>query len=112
MTWLDEIKVTKNRGSRCRGRFFRFGESIFVSSHGSVEVRKSFRLLKKMSCPGCDECRQFDEDLSVCDVDEVIELPDKPVHGKIYELKFVPGVRDWETGILEEWHWTLVKIDE
>ena len=27
-----------------------------MSSYNSIEVRKSLRLLKKMSCPGCDKC--------------------------------------------------------
>jgi hypothetical protein len=27
-----------------------------VSSYNSIEVRKSLRLLKKMSCPGCEKC--------------------------------------------------------
>lgn len=100
----DEIGIPE-----CTGKFFRYSENTFVSSHGSIEIRKSYRLLKRKSCPGCDRCQQFDEDLSCAGLGGLIEFPERPEHGKIYELEFVPGAPDWETGALEEWFWKLVE---
>jgi len=40
----------------CKGLIFRFTSNSFLSKHGSIEDRKSLRLLKKDSCTGCPKC--------------------------------------------------------
>ena len=40
----------------CKGLYWRGSVSTFLSSHRSIEVRKSLRLLKRKSCTGCHKC--------------------------------------------------------
>lgn len=94
----------------CKGRFFRYSKNSFVSSYGSVEIRESYRLLKRRSCLGCSKCQQFDEDLACAGIDGLIEFPKRPEDGKVYELKFVPGVADWD-GVIDDWSWRMEKTD-
>ena len=110
MIWVDDPSFGK-RTKRCKGRVFRYSENMFISSHRSIEIRKSFRLLKKRSCPGCERCFQFDEDLACAGIDGLIEFPKGLEDGKVYELKFVPGVADWD-GVIGDWSWRMEKIDE
>lgn len=41
---------------KCKGLFWRYSESQYLSSHNSIEIKKSLRLLKRKSCSGCPEC--------------------------------------------------------
>jgi len=53
----------------CKGLFWRASVSSFLSSYNSIEVRKSLRLLKRKSCPGCKKCdwlwEYFSEDIPI-----------------------------------------------
>lgn len=96
----------------CKGIFFRFSRSAYVSSHQSIEFRESYRFLKRKSCKGCDKCDFFWEDLSMndlafCDID----WPEEPCAGDLYKLRYVPGSGpDWE-GEYEPGSWAFDKIE-
>lgn len=105
-SWIEELERTEDRSAeKCKGRFFRYSENSFVSSHGSIEIRRSYRLLKRKSCPGCDMCRQLDEDIANVGMDAVV-LPVSPKHGEIYELEFVSGGLNDE-GYCDDWWWEM-----
>lgn len=50
------VKDLNLKQDLCKGLFWRYTVSTFLSSHNSIEVKKSLRLLKKKSCPGCSTC--------------------------------------------------------
>lgn len=100
-------------GSACKGLFYRYSESAYLSSHFSIEYRRSYRFLKRMSCPGCALCKQIYEDYAACgEVESVFQESQKPVNGAIYEACFQPGAADWETGICDEWWWKLRRVEK
>lgn len=73
---------------KCKGLFFRASISCFLSSHNSIESKKSLRLLKRKSCNGCPQCswvleEEFPE--YIVNVDFAKDM-DNIEHGKIYEL--------------------------
>lgn len=71
--------------STCKGLYFRASESSYLSSHRSVESRKSLRLLKRHSCSGCSECEWL-WDLITEDVNAADLLRDIS-HGYIYTIE-------------------------
>ena len=81
-----ESAQKEGQPSDCKGLFWRASVSSYVSIHKSIEVRKSLRLLKKKSCPGCDKCSWildfFDEDIPCCSQkdDYLADIE----HGKLY----------------------------
>lgn len=96
----------------CAGVFFRYSKSVFLSSHKSIEIRESFRILKKKSCPGCDKCQQLWEDFSMVDVEDAIVFPKKSKDGAMYEATFVSGGIDPDTGYLDDWWWELKEVED
>lgn len=88
---LEEAKADPSKEEfKCKGLFWRYTVSSFLSSHNSIEVSKSLRLLKRRSCPGCTTCGwlfdYFQEDIGIDGpVDYIGELE----HGKIYTYNVV-----------------------
>lgn len=72
----------------CVGLFFKATINTFISSYNSVEVKKSLRLLKRMSCKGCKECENHLKFLK--EGVEETTIPDDYLsnikNGKIYRL--------------------------
>lgn len=86
----------------CKGVFWRGSVSTFLSQYNSIEVRRSLRLLKRMSCSGCVRCDWIWDYIKEQIADELEDgsiLKDIS-HGKIYTYKTVSS-RDWETGVEE-----------
>ena len=102
-----------NSGKHCKGVFFRYTCSSYLSTHNSIEFRSSFRLLKKKSCSGCIQCQQLWEDFSVTgNIEDTIRVPKKLKPNGIYQASFVSAGVDWETGICEDWCWELIEVTE
>jgi len=80
---LEEKKI--NNVEVCKGLFWRGSINTFLSEHRSLEHRKSLRLLKRISCKGCDKCYwlwdYLSEDISC---NEGIDYIGKIKHGAIY----------------------------
>ena len=86
---LEDVKVVEDV-EKCKGLFWRASVSSFLSSHRSIETRKSLRLLKRKSCTGCDQCEWIWDYIHemICDSwgrdnDYLGEIE----HGKIYTYK-------------------------
>lgn len=109
---LEDSTSPAGRKVKCKGVFFRYGSSAYVSSHRSIEFRESYRFLKRKSCKGCDECEYFWEDLSMDDLETCdIDWPEEPCAGDLYKLRYVPGSGpDWE-GEHEPGSWAFDKIE-
>lgn len=94
----------------CKGIFFRYTCSSYISSHSSIEFRQSFRLLKRMSCSGCNKCQQIWEDFSMTGrVEETVRLPRNLVDNAIYEAVLVTSSFNNE-GYCDDWWWELVEV--
>lgn len=63
MTCIPNLNIEELKNS-CKGRVYRCTINQYYSSHKSIEVRKSLRLLKRESCSGCEKCEWLDEFLS------------------------------------------------
>ena len=84
---LFEVEKVKEEENGCKGLFWRANVSSFLSSHNSIEVRKSLRLLKRKSCSDCSSCawiwEYFNEDVNI----EPHDYLGKIENGKIYTFK-------------------------
>ena len=83
----------------CKGIFWRASESQFMSTHKSIESRKSLRLLKLKSCPGCKHC-DWMWDYIKEDMSETIDILNDLVPGKLYQYR-VNTYFDTEAGVYE-----------
>jgi len=80
-TVINEIPTKE-----CKGIFWKGKTSAFVSSHKSIEIRKSLILLKRKSCPGCEECECIWEHLNE-DIWEEYSYLNNIENNKIYTFK-------------------------
>lgn len=59
--------MKSNPVKKCKGLFWRCRINSYVSNYENIEVKKSLRLLKRRSCPGCAKCgwimEYFKEDI-------------------------------------------------
>lgn len=92
----------------CKGIFFRCSiNDYWDRDRGQFTYQTRLRLLKRKSCPGCEKCGSFYEDLDQAGLDAIEIEENKLEHGEIYTAVFVPGCPDWETGILDNWSWRI-----
>lgn len=105
-----ELVRCEKTDSDCKGRVYRYRESNYISASGEIVIKQSFRLLKRLSCPGCEKCgwmmETLSEDMS-CGC--LPEIKGHPQADGIYQLVFKAGAPDWETGVVEDWEWYFVK---
>ena len=95
---LDELRyLEKDKSPKCKGLFFRYHSSSYLSSHKSIEVRKSLKLLKRKSCKGCERCEWIWEYIPQDIEDEGMEdYLGNLNNGKIYKLVPVWTPGPWE----------------
>lgn len=86
--YIDQMEDIVEPGEGCKGIFWRAKVSSFLSSHRSIEVRKSLRLLKRKSCSGCEKCYWIWDNLSEM-VDEVDDYLGDIEDGEIYTYNVV-----------------------
>ncbi len=81
---LKTIEFSLKKENKCKGIFWRGTVSSYISIHNSIETRKSLRLLKRMSCTGCEQCDWIwdfiKEDMCNIDGDHLPTIE----NGKIY----------------------------
>jgi len=112
MTIFNSIFDNPKNREECKGIFFRYKFNCYVSKTKSIEYKQSFKLLKRMSCPGCNLCQGFWEDLNMTGAPEdILKLPGQLIDDQIYKICFVPVSKDWETGYLDEWYWQLLPYE-
>ena len=113
MNYPKLLDDKNNQKQECKGLLFRYTESTYLSqTTGCITQRRQLRLLKRKSCPGCEECGW---QLEILQEDMYCGYPimeQKFEHGAIYMLGNIPGAPDWETGYIEEWDWDFTKVEE
>lgn len=97
----------------CKGRYYRFIESIFTGKGGRIVFTKEVRLLKSISCAGCETCWREEEGLSSLlseDPSGAIDFSGPLETGDTIALIFVEDSRDRETGYIEEYHYKAIEV--
>ncbi len=113
----DVAKNDTNQGDSqkpCTGLVFRFSTSLCVTQHNGLLQRQELRLLKRKSCPGCEECGWImdciKEDIYL-DGGKDSSMFSKMEHGKLYIPHFT-WHKDWETGIEDDYDLDFVEYTE
>jgi len=107
---LPKLEVTKvnSQQDKCAGLFFRCRVNNFWNgASDSLRLSVEFKFLKRRSCKGCRLCQGFFDD--VAEDHAIVDAPAHPKDGAIYQMVFVPGPKDWETGYLDDWSWRLLR---
>lgn len=112
---LKNILLKTKEKPKCLGLIFRSHVSCYISSHRSIEVKKSLRLLKRKSCKGCSQCEWIWEALPEEIYNGEIEdfIPNIK-NGKIYKLKFnyFPGTYEYPDDGEIEYRFEEIKKEE
>lgn len=102
------LDMTPQKVSTCKGQVFK-GYSSFFYNNGRIERRQGIRLMKSLSCPGCEDCGGA---WMLGEVREHIEcetfLMPEIEHGKLYEIRVTNEERDWESGITDAYDLEVV----
>ncbi len=108
---LFDGRNLKPEGEPCKGLYYRAS----CSSYGDLEQigeRVRLRLLKRRSCPGCDNCWGIIEILKeyiACDTPPDLSRIE---HGKIYTPSIRITSTGWETGYADEWEVQFTEVEE
>lgn len=101
----------------CKGLIFRLTRSGWAHEGDSVGFKYQFKLLKRKSCKGCDQCLFLWDDLHerICDwgndgYGSNIELGEE--NQALYQLKVTNTSTDWESGMVDDWDIGFVKYNE
>lgn len=103
----DEWNIEKTKGKpTCEGLIFRCRVNTYFSNNRYVD-QTSFNLLKRKSCPGCEECEWLLEILSEFYNNEVVMF-DEVADGGLYRLTIVNTHIDHETGRVDDFDFKFV----
>jgi hypothetical protein len=92
----------------CKGLFFRGYRNVYHQGT-ELHMKQGFKLLKRMSCTGCEKCGFFDDMGEMIEGDCVI-YPDSIKHGGLYTLKVSNIGYDWESGHADSWDFEYVEV--
>lgn len=106
------LEVLKSDESEtvCNGKIYRCRDSHYVDKKGSIVYKTTFRLMKSLSCKGCEHCGFLDEEINET-LDAGIVVKDI-IDGRLYMLQHTNISRDWETGFADDWDLELVLLPE
>lgn len=95
----------------CKGRFFRYIEAGFGGKNGRIVVTRELRPLKTISCTGCPECRNLDQELADrVNEKDFLQFCPSLVSGDTVTLLQVPVSRN-EAGVLEKWYYEVTRAN-
>ena len=94
---LDKHKKEK----QCKGLLFRGTVTTFINIKGHIGTHKYLKLLKRKSCPGCDNCGGLMELIR----DEIDNEPNEDWMDNIIDKKiYFPVIGgDYEEAVLDWW---------
>ena len=95
----------------CKGLVFRGYNNKFVTSDRRIGNHQGVRLLKKLSCPGCQWCDFFFDDMGDMIYTDGIIWPEI-IDGKLYSIHVVNIKRDWESGIVDDYQFEIFQLPE
>lgn len=81
------MKLEVSPKNDCKGVYCRFTVNAYLSQHNSIEIKKSLRKLKKLSCKGCEACCWYEEELREWVINEPnFDYLSNLKHWKIYRV--------------------------
>lgn len=108
---LSDLFTQVDDEVKCRGVYFR--GSVYEGWDGrtySSIIR--LKLLKRMSCPGCEHCGWIYDQLHEVGPDWPLVGIEKVEDGKIYTIGVCNESKDWETGIVDQWDLEVVDLNK
>jgi hypothetical protein len=111
---FSDLEPDKKDPEVCKGVVFRGHRSCYWSAQRqTLAFKQDLRLLKKKSCPGCQQCYWMFEDLSEMSFNESFILPKRGIQeGKLYSVRVTNISKDWESGIVDNWDLEVYEVDE
>jgi len=106
---LDDLRIEDGKPG-CLGTFYRAYNTFFLGKDGILYDNWKYKLLKRISCPGCKNCIPYETFQEALATDTFMR-PEHLVHMGTYQLSIVNQSRDWETGIIDDYDVTLVLVD-
>jgi len=105
---FDLVTVENPEKDHCIGLIFR-GYRNFYMQGGKIELKQGIRLLKRKSCPGCNDCEYLLEDANEsisCGSLIFPEIED----GAEYSVRNTNIRTDWESGMVDSWDTEVYKL--
>lgn len=108
-----EIKPVDESIDHCKGLLFR-GYTSQYYQNGKFELKQGIKLLKRKSCPGCNECVFLLDNLQeLSNTEGAVILPKYGIeNGKLYSIHTINETRDWEGGYIDSWDLEIFEIKE
>ena len=98
--------------STCKGQVFK-GYSTLFYHKGRIERREGIRLMKSLSCPGCEDCggAWMLEEVNDHIKCETLLMPGSIAHGCLYEIRVANECRNWEDGLIDSYDLEVYLIE-
>lgn len=94
----------------CKGRFYRATENTFINSKGCYIEKRVMTPLKRLSCPGCEQCDWIDDELNEFTLNGDTQIEPDFNNKSIYKLTMLAEYRDWETGYIDDFDFGFREI--
>ena len=94
---FDGFVSKKLEKTECKGKVYRYRQEHYLGKKGEIIFKEIMTPMKKLSCPGCESCGWWEDELS----NELPPMPSKAEPGLLYYLAIENERRDWETGNIE-----------
>lgn len=111
MDLLDDLGINHKEVKECKGQIYRLRKSVYIGKNGNIDEKISMLPLKRKSCPGCIRCGGITENL-LEDLDDGLDIRPCIQDQGLYRMEVVDIGRDWETGIIDEWHLAFIRIEK
>lgn len=100
--------------SECKGRYYRCSLTRYLDKRGAYVETMKMVPMRRMSCPGCEECGWIDDELSesYSTYGTSPLFAKEPEHGKLYTIRATNVSHDWESGIVDGWDLEFVEVSE
>lgn len=93
---------------QCKGLVFRGYRNSYYKD-GKFELKQGIKLLKRKSCPGCEQCGYLLDDLKEFAGTDSLIIPDIKDF-KEYSVRVTNIHTDWESGMVDDWDLEIFEI--
>ena len=85
---------------------------MYWGSTGELVYKQEFRPLKRLSCPGCEECAWIDDYLLEDVGCGVFPQNSNLKNNDICKIKVSKEYTDWETGLVDEIELEFIEVKD
>ncbi len=112
---MDIVELLEESASHdveeCKGLFFRVSvNDYFVRERNEYTYSTRLRLLKSISCPGCNQCQWLLDNYGECG--DIPILPDDLSNGDVVTLGVTNISHDYETGYVDGYDLRFSKVKQ